>query len=635
MQFSRLLSFAVIFFLGATFFAQEIQANDFSAQAQKKQLWKDPYWHKLLHIEPGLFGSIKSPVTSKEFFLSEYGKQDPESELLATIESMLKPEPKGDAHPLCRFPARAHWLKERLPGFSENLPETQCAQLDRILSTIQPDSLRIVYASTYLENPASTYGHLFLKLHQENMGLRNLMVQYAAMVGNANGAEYIFRGVFGGFDGQFGMAPQYITMKSNLELEDRDLFEVELDLNKEEIHRILLHLIEMQGVKFDYYFFKENCGYRLIELVETAWHEPPKIDKSRLVWSIPTDEFKILAKTVAKPKEGRVYLPSRSRRWLYRLQNLSEVERQWLNRVIKDIEQIEGIEFATLPIDSQAKILDVLNDHHRIILNDKPDPNGLFGASETQLEAWQKHNLERYKLLSLRSKLNAPPPVDLPHPVSPAESHGSALVQVSGWRSSASDAMELRLAAFHHDLLSDRSGQLPLANFSAARIHLRQEEEGSARLLEFNLFDLTAFNPRGEYFSPKSWGVTIGFVPFWGAQLEEPLSFEVKGRLGWTWGLPNELYTYLFGGMLAQSGTGLHGGGRIAGEGSLGLVFRPSESFGLHATASRAKSWSKDQLEKEVADLEIRWNLTKDFAFALQSRWSQEQLQGITLITQF
>jgi len=71
--------------------------------------------------------------------------------------------PDPDDHPQCRFPARRQWLAERLGGHS--FPFQPCPKYERWTRSAAVESVSIVFATGYLGNPASYYGHTLLKFN--------------------------------------------------------------------------------------------------------------------------------------------------------------------------------------------------------------------------------------------------------------------------------------------------------------------------------------------------------------------------------------------------------------------------------------------------------------------------------------
>jgi len=91
------------------------------------ELWKDPYWHTLLHYKKTFFGlGVHSLVDDPRFFLAPSGKSDPQAELEATLQSLFSVEEDEAQHPVCRFIARYHWLSEKLKIDPSRLPVPEC-----------------------------------------------------------------------------------------------------------------------------------------------------------------------------------------------------------------------------------------------------------------------------------------------------------------------------------------------------------------------------------------------------------------------------------------------------------------------------------------------------------------------------
>jgi len=60
--------------------------------------------------------------------------------------------------------------------------------------------------------------------------------------------------------------PYYLKVREYNDMENRDVWEYELDLSHDTIDRVLMHVWELGPIYFDYYFFDENCSYYLLEL---------------------------------------------------------------------------------------------------------------------------------------------------------------------------------------------------------------------------------------------------------------------------------------------------------------------------------------------------------------------------------
>ncbi|NIQ08604.1 MAG: DUF4105 domain-containing protein, partial [Gammaproteobacteria bacterium] len=54
-------------------------------RANELKLHQDPYWLKLVHYKPAMFGGYRSEVLTRNFFNSPAGPANPQAELSATL----------------------------------------------------------------------------------------------------------------------------------------------------------------------------------------------------------------------------------------------------------------------------------------------------------------------------------------------------------------------------------------------------------------------------------------------------------------------------------------------------------------------------------------------------------------------
>ena len=268
-------------------------------------LSKNKQWLKLLHYKDTSFN--QSYITSQDFFLSTVVETSSLEELRATIDAFylpLKENESNDTHALCRFPARLSLIKKELnlSTYGE-LPVLECSQYKVWRKQIKNDSISLVFASGYMSNPASMYGHLLLKFsdsdnHKSNNLLDNSL-NYGAIVPNdENPLVYVLRGVFGGYDASFS-DQQFFKHKHNYgNIELRDMWEYKLTLTKEDISFIIDHLWEVLPSKFDYYFIDENCAYHFAKLIELVLDDP--IISNDSLWVLPNSVATAITKSTYK-----------------------------------------------------------------------------------------------------------------------------------------------------------------------------------------------------------------------------------------------------------------------------------------------------------------------------------------------
>jgi hypothetical protein len=264
------------------------------ARARQLELWRDIAWLRLLHYRSATFGGVSSDIDGGKFFLAGEGQSNPRVELEATLRAIHRLPPKpADAHARCRFPARTHWLAERL-GFARDLPPMRCPKLESYEARLGPESVALVYAANSVDRPVSAFGHTFLVLRRraERPG-DAVVVEFTADTDTANPFLYTFKGVFGMFPGRFKFGKLSDKLEDYLEEQKRDLWEYELALTRSELRRLTRHLWELSSARFAYYYATKNCSYGVLALLEAAAPRLELIEHTKFV-VLPPDTVKTL-----------------------------------------------------------------------------------------------------------------------------------------------------------------------------------------------------------------------------------------------------------------------------------------------------------------------------------------------------
>ena len=341
--------------------------NSHLVQIQKiaieKKLHQKQYWLRLGHYKKRWLGGYKSEADGGLFFLAREGKVDPQQELIATLQGFFL----GDAihptemHPQCRFPERLRWLDVELK-FKHLLPDVDCSRFENWKSESNIGSAQIVFASYYLNNPASLFGHTFLKLVRRNSNVNNDLlnhgVNYAANPTTLNPLFYAILGLSGGFPGTYTMFPYYLKVNEYADFESRDLWEYSLKLNEEQLDRLVNHLWELGSTHFDYFYFNENCSYQILTLLEVA---VPEVDlSSRLIYVVqPIDTVKILKENTTLLGEVK-FRPSQLTEYLLKYRNLRRQNRDEVSRAISE----KSLPADSLSVEERAEILETILDFY-------------------------------------------------------------------------------------------------------------------------------------------------------------------------------------------------------------------------------------------------------------------------------
>ncbi len=262
------------------------------ASARVAQLSERIEWQALLHAS-----GRHSHIRDSRFFLSDKGASDPAAELLATLQAFQQNPALGNAHPICRFPARFRWLRKELALPRARFPEPSCTQYQEFLDKVPVASIALVFASENVTSPSSMMGHTFLKLSGLNGEGRSVAhaVTYFTVLDSYNVPKIVYQNFAGGMPGYFALQP-YRKLKHNyLQKEHRNIWEYRLRLSDEQKQLIRDHVWELKDMKSDYLFAEYNCAtltWYFMQLIA-----PEHFRQYRKPWVSPIDVVKVAGRT--------------------------------------------------------------------------------------------------------------------------------------------------------------------------------------------------------------------------------------------------------------------------------------------------------------------------------------------------
>ena len=328
-------------------------------------------WQHLL-----FYKNNKPEVISADFYLSAPTVQSrqnfsPYQELIATLKNSNNPEVA------CRFPARYFWLSHQLPKLSVDLDS--CPQLPET-----SEKISLILVSSYLKNPASTFGHVLIKTHDfidesgsfaipehqlSSEDLLNNSYNFGARIPeNENGVMYAIKGLFGWYDAGFSESEFFKQDAVYSKTEQRDMWEYVLNLDEFNTQLLNYHLYEAKSARFDYYFIKQNCGYRSGELLELV--SDIKTTQRRSPWYAPDFVFDQLVEYSDDKGEPLIesvrYLPSEQTQLRQQFVQLEKPLQTVINDFIRQ-EDISALE--TLSPEKQALALEFLISHRNYKLS--------------------------------------------------------------------------------------------------------------------------------------------------------------------------------------------------------------------------------------------------------------------------
>ena len=568
-----------------------------------QQLANDPFWISLGHYEAAKLGGWRSYVSDKKFFLAAAGNEHPDRELAATVQALYAPASAGEKHAQCVYPARTRWLKAQLN--LTDLPTLPCTEFKQWFKDVSPHSAVMIFPAAYLNSPSSMFGHTLLRIDQANVqsdqtALLSYAINFGAYIeGSDNSILYAWKGLMGGYPGLFALVPYQEKLSEYRSLENRDLWEYRLNLTQAETERMVEHVWELKQIQFDYFFFDENCSYRLLELLQVA---RPSLRLTELfpLTAIPTDTVKAVKE--AGLVESIQYRPSRERELLSRAEPLNHEEQEWVLKVSADQKQLQEPAFKAQPKDRQALIIDAAYRLERYRAN---------GQERDPQRAQRSFELLR------AINQNPAPELDIPQPGLPEDGHESRTWQAGIGTRGDKAFGEYGLRMAYHDL-NDNAESFPLgAQIEILQMKLRQYEGNHWQLQQFDLATIRSLTPRNELLQPLSWQVTGGLERVPGKHDDETLVSHVNGGGGGTWQLGDDMLGFALGTVRVEHNNDFAGFIAPAAGFNSGVLWKnPLGNFSLEA---KGDFFTNGEVRRSVS-LNQQWELSRNLGLRLTAQ---------------
>ena len=379
-------------------------ASAWLAAARDKSLGESPEWRRVLLYTPHWVTRDTSLGDDPNFFLASDGDRSPAHELEATINAFFAPwSGEVELHPICRYPRRLAWIENQLRSKFPDELRPPCARYKEWRAEHPAKSISLVFASNYLNNPASLYGHTFIRVHRDGAtgagqaALLDDAVNFAANPTTHNPLLYPLFGMTGRFFGTFSLMPYYVKVQEYNNAESRDLFEYPVHLSPREVDSFMAALWEAGPYGIRYWYMDDNCAYVLLAMIESAKPELEMTEKFSGVVS-PKDTLLVLSENAMLGTPIR--RPSAMTRFKARYSLLNAAEQEVFLAQISDTESLHpGV--AESSRESQAKIYDTLLEW--IAWNEK-----LAGSktAEKQKNLWSDALKNRASLLVKSDELD-------------------------------------------------------------------------------------------------------------------------------------------------------------------------------------------------------------------------------------
>lgn len=443
-------------------------------------------WQKLIkfertnHLKNGNFA-----IHSQRFYLSDMLTLSAKGELIKTLDALLSNKHTDDTteNPQCRFPARYYWLKKQF-DLSRVSPVICQKFLDWAkLSSTQ--SLSLIFATGYLGNPASYYGHTLIKLNSnksEKLNLLETSVNFGANVPeNEDPISYMFKGVIGGYDASFTHSKFYFHTQNYLENELRDLWEYQLNLSKDDYYFLVAHIWELIEQDYVYYFFDENCVYRMYELFTLL--EDIDLPNIKAPWVIPQEVVRAINSATYQniPLVKKIkYIPSRQAKFYNKYWQLELNAQNIINKITTNTEQLALLTTEELSEEVRLKILSTLLDYYQYLMVVDKENKKQHKQSYTQVLSY------RYKLPVSKAKF-FDKKVESPHLARPSSYLQASFIH----NRQQGNGMTFKLRPAYYDQLDAENGHVRNGALKMGELDL---EYIAAKLAirRFSIFELVS-----------------------------------------------------------------------------------------------------------------------------------------------
>ena len=448
-----------------------------------------PEWLALVHYRPQMFGGYEGTIDSESFYLTEDGRTNPASELQASIKLF---EEAKDKEKICLFPARYQYLQKQ-GWVKADYPK--CEEYQQFVKDLHPAGVTLLFTDAYMNNPSSLFGHTLVRIDTGRKGTQLLAhgMNYGAFTGPNPGALYAVLGLTGGYYGGFTVKPYYDTINTYNNIENRDIWELNLDLTQEEQEMFVAHLWEIGHTQTRYYFFTQNCSYMLLEMLDAVRPSLQLADEFP-VQAIPLDTLKAVYRKPGLVKSVN-YRPSRQAKIINQYKQMNEAQKKAFVAAIKHQDYaFEGL--------SETEKAGAAEAAYQYVQYQQV-------AGDLELADYRQRS---FKLLMARNNIkvkdNFKPLTDGEEPM---DAHESKRLVVGAGVRNGQAFQEIQLRPAYHSLTDNGYGLLSGAEINFLNLKMRHYDNDNKYVLQdFDILGIKSLSPVNDMFMPYSYNIQWG-----------------------------------------------------------------------------------------------------------------------------
>lgn len=553
----------------------QAQQVDGPGDSKRQTVAALPQWAHLLHYREHPFSlRYMSQNDDPHFFLAEHGKTSLVAELNADLDAFLQTGMADNQSAQCRFPARYFWLKKQFPELSFH--DQPCSEFTAWRDELDASAITLIFPASHINSPSSMYGHTLIRLDRENEARSKLLSYAVNFAANADPTDnelvFSYKGLTGGYLGVVSVMPYYVKTNEYQHMEYRDVWEYRLNFSTQETAQFVRHIWETKDTYFDYFFFDENCSYRIVALLDASSERADLADGFRYK-AVPVDTIRAL-------EEGHLvgaveYRPSAATELEFKSQQSSPEVLRAAKALVDSEQNIEDI-IADLNDRDQVRALELSYAYARYLAIKKKQANPVL----------RKRTLA---ILSARAKRPQAAEFDAVPLPRWRDDEGHLTMRAGVRAGMVSDAQEqsgfadLKLRMAYHDVLDLPKGFVPGSQIQMGQFDVRVWDDGDIRLQKAMIVDVLSLSHRTYFQRPVAWAVTFG---------AERFAFQEA-----------ELYSYL---KVAFGQAWLTSAGRFYGLGEIQLLADNQFEDGYQGSFGPRLGWLLQQ-EQIQAQAEVNW----------------------------
>lgn len=569
-------------------------------------------WLSMMHYQRYWLG-YKGTIASSNFYVSEQGRTNPQNELQANIALFNS----DDNQRKCQFPARYKLLKQH--GFiKKDFP--YCSEYEKFKQDLQPAGVTLIFTDAYMNNASSLFGHTLLRIDTRRKGTQLLAhgVNYGAFTqGYENNLLYPLFGLAGFYAAGFTTKPYYEIINTYNNIENRDIWEYNLNLTDKELDMLIAHIWEVGQSSTPYYFFSLNCSYMLMEVLDAVRPEL-SLAKEFPLHTIPLDTIKQVNKRNDFVKSVN-YRPSRQRKIKHRISQMTDLQYQAFLQAVKH----NKIMLQELPDDQKADVIETAYQYIQY----------QYIAKKTDLKEYRQKSfnlLQERRQISEGQKFN-----NAIKGENPADAHDSALISFGIGQRNGHAFQQLSFKPAYHDLTDRNYGFLPGSAIDFMNVSVRHYDHKDRYVLQnLEILKLSSLSPITDIFKSPSYQIDVNIQRITHFPTDKE-GYALKGSVAgggtlqpmrglnfYTLGL----FETAYGGFLPQNqwqGIGLTGG-----------VLWDSDSFSLQSELK--KVWATSKIGANFSwNNNFNYYLTSQIALSLSYKYiyNASYTQDETLIS--